>query len=262
MQGAINMQRLFVTVFLIATQGMLLAADLPRVLFFANPMQSDNDVVRRSKPAELSIAERYFADLSKGLFDVTITQDGAEVTKEKLANYNVIIFFTAINPPGVDVDALVDWVAKGGAFVGIHSTANTYQGHPRFGEMLGARYDRRPWRTRENPQTKVRIKVEDASHPATKHLPPSFEISDDIYQFKNFQREKLQLLLSLDPASLDMTKSAVNREDKDLPVAWAKTHGKGRVFYTALGDWEETWKDERYRKHLVEGIRWTMARGK
>jgi type 1 glutamine amidotransferase len=31
------------------------------------------------------------------------------------------------------------------------------------------------------------------------------------------------------------------------------------VFYTALGDWEETWKDPRYRTHLIEGIRWAMA---
>jgi type 1 glutamine amidotransferase len=41
-------------------------------------------------------------------------------------------------------------------------------------------------------------------------------------------------------------------------VAWVKTHGQGRVFYTALGDWEETWKNPAYRTHLIEGIRWTM----
>src|SRR3954451_4513057 len=49
----------------------------PKVLFFANPMQSDNDVVRRTRPDVLSVAERHFAELSKGVFDVTITQDGA-----------------------------------------------------------------------------------------------------------------------------------------------------------------------------------------
>jgi hypothetical protein len=125
--------------------------------------------------------------------------------------------------------------------------------------MLGAYYDRRPWRTRESPQTKVRVKVEDRTHRATRHLDDSFEIADDIYQFKNFDRSKVQLLLSLDPSSLDLTNPKMNREDKSLPVSWAKTHGKGRVFYTALGDWEETWKDARYRTHLIEGIRWTMG---
>jgi len=31
------------------------------------------------------------------------------------------------------------------------------------------------------------------------------------------------------------------------------------VFYTALGDWKETWKDPRCRTYLIEGIRWTMG---
>jgi type 1 glutamine amidotransferase len=232
--------------------------DLPKVLFFANPMRSDNDVIRRSQPDRLSIAERQFAELTRGIFDVTITQDGAEVTREKLARYRAVVFFTAINPPGVDKDGLVAWVRDGGAFVGIHSTANTYQDHPAFGEMLGARFDRRPWRTREAPRTKVRVKVEDRTHPATRHLRESFEIADDIYQFKNFDRGQVQLLLNLDPASLDLANPRVNRQDKDFPVSWAKTYGRGRVFYTALGDWEETWKDPRYRTHLIQGIRWAM----
>ena len=231
---------------------------LPRVLFFANPMTSDNDVVRRKHPDELSIAEKHFAELSQDLFDTTITQDGSQVTPENLAKYEAVVFFTAISPPGVDKQGLIDWVSAGGAFVGIHSTANTYQEFPAFGEMLGAYYDRRPWRTKDHPQTRVRVKVNDGSHPSTRHLRGSFEIADDIYQFKSFDRNKVQLLLSLDPASLDLTRPGVNRADEVLPVAWAKSHGEGRVFYTALGDWDETWKDQGYRKHLIEGIRWAM----
>jgi type 1 glutamine amidotransferase len=104
--------------------------------------------------------------------------------------------------------------------------------------------------------------VEDRSHPATAHLAESFEFADDIYQFKDFDRSKVQLLLSLDPASLDLTHPKMNRDDKDLPVAWAKSYGKGRVFYTALGDWEPTWKDPRYRTHLIKGMQWVMGGGR
>jgi type 1 glutamine amidotransferase len=236
------------------------ATDLPKVLFFANPMSSDNDVIRRPRPEVLSVAERHFAELSRGVFDVTITQDGGQVTPGTLARYQAVVFFTAINPPGVDKEGLIAWVRDGGAFVGIHSTANTYQGYPPFGAMLGASFDRRPWRTREAPQTKVRIRVEDRTHPATRHLGESFETADDLYQFKNFDRGAVQLLLSLDPASLDLTNPKVNRQDRFFPVSWARSHGRGRVFYTALGDWEETWKDPRYRTHLIGGIRWAMKR--
>jgi type 1 glutamine amidotransferase len=238
--------------------GALQGAELPKVLFFANPMSSDNDVIRRPRPDVLSVAERHFARLGQGVFDVTITQDGAEVTRAKLARYKAVVFFTAINPPGVDVDGLIDWVREGGAFVGIHSTANTFQGHPAFGAMLGARYDRRPWRTREAPQTRVRVQVVDRTNPATRHLGESFAIADDIYQFKDFDRDRVRLLLRLEPESLDLDNPKVNRRDEHFPVSWAKAHGQGRVFYTALGDWEETWKDPRYRLHLTGGIRWAM----
>jgi len=246
---------------LFAVVGIVPAQDsqLPKVLFFANPMTSDNDVIRRPTPDVLSVAERYFSEISKGIFDVTITQDGSEITREKLTRYKAVVFFTAINPPGVDKEGLIEWVNNGGAFIGIHSTANTFQNFSAFGEMLGAYYDRRPWRTKENPQTKAIVKVEDKTHPATQHLGESFEIVDDLYQFKNFDRSRVQLLLRLDPASLDLTNPRVNREDKDLPVAWAKRHGNGRVFYTALGDWEPVWKDPKYRTHLIKGIQWAMG---
>ena len=250
------MWKLLLVCFLAGAQGW--GADLPKVLFFGTAMESDNDVVRRGKDGELSVAERNFVELSQGFFEVTLAAAGTEV--KNLERYDAVVFFTAINPPGVDVNGLVEWVRNGGAFVGIHSTANTYQRHKGFGEMLGARYDRRPWRTKEAPQTKVRVKVAEKNHPATKHLPENFEMADDIYQFKDFDLTKVTLLLSLDPASLDLKATNLNREDKTFPVAWAKTHGQGRVFYTALGDWEPTWKDPRYRTHLIEGIRWAMKK--
>lgn len=236
------------------------ASPLPRVLFFANPMTSDNDVIRRSKSGELSVAERHFKELSQGVFDIEITQDGADISRERLSRVNAIVFFTAINPPGVDVDGLIAWIRDGGAFTGIHSTANTFQGRPAFGEMLGARYDRRPWRTAQAPQTKVRIKVQTRAHPATRPFPDLFDFADDIYQFKDFDRARVTLLLTLDPASLDLNNAKVNRNDTVFPVAWAKEFGRGRVFYTALGDWEPTWSDPRYRTHLIDGIKWTMRR--
>jgi type 1 glutamine amidotransferase len=232
------------------------APKLPRALFFSDPQSSDNHIVRRRDPAVPSTAERYFADYARGTFDATITQDPREVTREKLAGYRAVVFFTAINPP-VDRAALVEWVRNGGAFTGIHSTANTFQGYPPFGEMLGAFFESRPWRTREKPLLRVRVKVEDRQHPATRHLGESFEMTDDIYLFKNWDRSRARVLLSLDPQSLDLTK--VQRPDRDYPVAWTKSYGKGRVFYTALGDDEEVWKDPRYRAHLLGGIRWTLG---
>jgi type 1 glutamine amidotransferase len=232
---------------------------LPNVLFYSDPQRSDNDIVRRTQPEVPSPAEKHFVEITKGIFEVNATQDAAEVSREKLKQYRAVVFFTAINP-SADKEALVDWVREGGAFTGIHSTANTFQSYPPFGEMLGAYFESRPWRTKDKPLAKARVKVEDTTHPATKHLGDAFEIEDDLYLFKNWDRSKVHVLLSMDPTSLDMTK--VKRQDPDMAIAWTKMYGKGRVFYTALGDPEHVWKDARYQTHLIEGVKWTMGKSR
>ena len=50
-----------------------------------------------------------------------------------------------------------------------------------------------------------------------------------------------------------------NRKDRDNALAWTQEYGKGRMFYTALGHREEVWKDERFLKHLLGGLRYVMA---
>lgn len=111
----------------------------------------------------------------------------------------------------------------------------------------------RPW------HTTVGVRVEDAEHPATRHLPPRFEITDEIYQFRNWSRDRVHVLLSLDPASVDLAAAGVNRTDRDFALAWTRRHGKGRVFYTALGHRPEVWRDERFSRHLLGGILWAMG---
>jgi uncharacterized protein len=45
----------------------------------------------------------------------------------------------------------------------------------------------------------------------------------------------------------------------DLPLAWYRTSGAGRVFYTALGHPAEQWTDPRFTQHIREAIRWAAG---
>jgi type 1 glutamine amidotransferase len=58
-----------------------------------------------------------------------------------------------------------------------------------------------------------------------------------------------------------MKKSGVQRRHYGWPVAWTRSHGKGRVFYSGLGHDDWVWKDARVQKLLQNGIEWAM-RGK
>jgi type 1 glutamine amidotransferase len=100
--------------------------------------------------------------------------------------------------------------------------------------------------------------VEDPAFPAMKHFPAAFVIHDEIYEHKNFSRDKVHVLARLDGGKLDYTKPNIHRTDKDFPVAWAKMYGKGRVFYSTFGHADETWDDARVQKMYLEAIRWAL----
>jgi len=63
--------------------------------------------------------------------------------------------------------------------------------------------------------------------------------------------------LSLDINSVDVKKG--KRKDNDYALAWVQQFGKGRVFYTALGHGNNVWRDERFQKHLLNGILWALG---
>jgi uncharacterized protein len=187
-------------------------------------------------------------------FEVAVARDSSEINRENLRDYDAIVFYTSGELPlsGLQKEALLDFVRSGKGFAGIHSAADTLYNWPEYGELLGGYFDGHPW------QQEVRIEAEDPVHPATRHLAPAFQITDEIYQFRNFIREQVHELLRLDNNSVNLSVPGVNRTDGDFALAWTRSFGSGRVFYTALGHREEVWQDKRFQQHLLNGIRWTM----
>jgi len=46
------------------------------------------------------------------------------------------------------------------------------------------------------------------------------------------------------------------------PMTWARDEGKGRVFYTAIGDRPENWSNPFFVNLLGGGIRWAIGDAK
>ena len=230
----------------------------PRVLMVTYSGAYQHDVVRREAPDGLSLAERTVVELGRrsGAFDVSqlySRDDLQRLTVDSFAGVRAVLLFTTGSPPlRPEVrQALLRFVLSGGGFVGVHSATDTWYEVPEYAELVGGVFDGHPWHQR------VRIVVEDASHPSTRHLGQGFEITDEIYQFRSWSRDKVHVLLRLDPRSVDVGKG--KRADHDYALSWVRRHGRGRVFYTALGHPREVWEDERFRRHLLEGIRWAMG---
>ena len=200
------------------------------------------------------------------LWDTTIRTDTKLITKKELkANaknldyFDLLIFASTTGELDLDDSQKQDMMSfikvDGKGFVGIHAALDTNYEWPEYGEMIGGWFDQHPWMTFNAP-----IVNEDPNFPAVRHFPGRFVKFDEIYQPKNWSRDKVNVLLSLDASRLDYNNNPrIHRQDHDFAVAWSKMYGKGRVFYSTLGHTEEAWSDPDIRKMYFEAIKWALG---
>ncbi|GAC1361328.1 MAG: hypothetical protein NVSMB3_09620 [Acidobacteriaceae bacterium] len=212
-----------------------------------------------------AMAAVYNMGKESGLWDTTIRTDTELLTKKTLQNnaknlsyFDLIVFASTTGELDMDAAQKQDMMSfikeDGKGFVGIHAALDTNYKWPEYGEMIGGWFDQHPWMTFNAP-----IVNEDPEFPAVRHLPKEMVKYDEIYQPKSWSRDKVHVLLSLDPAKLDYANNPrIHRADHDFPVAWDSLYGKGRVFYSTLGHTEESWQDPDIRKMYFEAIKWSL----
>jgi len=198
------------------------------------------------------------------LWTTTIRTDTEALTKKKLEynaknlnDFDAVLFYTGgdLEMTPEQKSAFLSFVHDDGkGFIGVHSATITFTSWPEYGEMIGGYFDEHPWGTFDAP-----ILVEGANFPGMQQWPKSFVLKDEIYQVKNYSRDNLRVLMRLDPGKLDLNNPKVHRKDRDFAVTWAKTYGKGRVYYSTLGHVEQNWDDPRLQKMYVEAIKWAMG---
>ncbi len=199
-----------------------------------------------------------------GLFDVRFRTDMELVTKQKLRGnrknldyFDAVMFYTQGDLEiGEEQKAdLMRFVREDGkAILVAHSGTDSFrETWPEYIDMVGGAFINHPW------HQKIRVRVEDRKHPVTKHFAESFEITDEIYQVDRYDRSKVRVLMSLDTASVDMTKRGVRRTDGDFALAWVREFGKGRVFTCLLGHRNEVWDTPEIQQMWLEGFRWAVG---
>src|SRR5262249_13565670 len=81
-------------------------------------------------------------------------------------------------------------------------------------ELIGGYFNGHPW------HQNVRVIVEDTNHPATRHLGSTFQITDEVYQFRApYDCNKLLILMRLDTEGVDRPSASVNGKrltDRDV----------------------------------------------
>jgi type 1 glutamine amidotransferase len=199
-----------------------------------------------------------------GLWDTIIRTDTEPLTKKKLEfnaknlnDFEAVLFYTG-GTLEMDDQQKKDFISfihdDGKGFIGVHSATITFTQWPEYGNMIGGYFNEHPWGTFQAP-----IIVEDPKFPGMSQWPHEFAVTDEIYQMKDFSRDKCRVLMRLDASKLDLTNPRVHRSDRDFAITWAKMYGKGRVYYSTLGHVSANWDDPKFQKMYVEAIKWALG---
>jgi len=180
-----------------------------------------------------------------GAFETVVSQDPSLFERESLQEFDAVFFNNTVGNLFTDPTLrrnLVEFVCGGGGMLGVHGTSVGFtrwpgarEDWPEFGRMIGARGANH----RESTEHVV-IRLDDPGHPVTGAFDPQgFDYRDEFFRFHGpYSRDRVRVLLSIDnektgPAQ-SQDRGRVFREDNDYALAWVRSYGRGRVFYSTI----------------------------
>jgi type 1 glutamine amidotransferase len=183
-------------------------------------------------------------------FHVDANEEASVFTDKHLTRYRCVVF---LNTTGDVLDsnaqaAFERFIRRGGGFVGIHAATDTEYAWPWYGKLVGTYFDSHP---AIQPAT---LKVVDATHSSTKHLPAAWRRSDEWYNFRYDPSPRVNVLIQVDETTYSGGKMGANH-----PIAWYHQYDGGRSWYTAMGHTQESYQDPLFLNHLLGGIRWSAG---
>jgi type 1 glutamine amidotransferase len=216
---------------------------------------------------------------ASGAFKPVASDDLAVYAPENLKRFDAIVLNNAsgawITPTAADLakeplkklgsdaqaieralrKSFLDFIADGGGVVCIHFAIAANRHWPEFKELFGATFTGHPW-TEE-----VGVAIEEPDHPlAAAFGGKDFRIADEIYEYgAPYDRSKLRVLMSLDPARTNMGVRWISRKDGDFALTWVKSHGKGRVFNTSFGHMTALYSNPQMLQFYLDAIQFAAG---
>ncbi len=197
-------------------------------------------------------------------FSVDHTEDASVFNTDNLSQYEAVFFLNTTLDVLDDPQQLAfeDYITGGGAFVGVHSAADTEHEWPFYGEVVGAQFLAHP--VANQPGT---LRLEDPDHPSVAHLGDPWQLAlEEFYSFKTNPRGSVRVITSIDESSYmqDPNTSCdpsgptfpqgFSGVMGDHPMTWCHDKFAGRAWYTALGHEPYLYLLPEFQQHLLNGI--------
>jgi type 1 glutamine amidotransferase len=245
--------------FLLLTAATLLPAQVPpatpaapklRVLILTG--------VHGHKWRETTPVLREFLERS-GRFDVHVNEEVRGNGPETFAAYDVLVLnWSDQRKPELWWDerprqALLDYVRNGKGLVCYHASNGAFNGWPEFDKLVGGTWRATGGHAPYHPYT---VKIVDSQDPITKGLPPSFDVTDELYHGLSMQPNIHVLATAFDDPKNCGQDGKNCGTGKDEPLIWTLSYGAGRVFQTALGHDVKAMQNDGFLMTLQRGTEW------
>ncbi len=192
------------------------------------------------------------------------TEGGGVFNAEQLAKFKVVIFNNSTGRVLNEEQqkALETYVQNGGTFIGIHGAGDSSHHWDWYVQnLIGAEFSHHPL----NPQFQEADVVMQTPTDSllTNQLSPNWRQNDEWYIFFTNPRAKgFNIVYAIDGDKIIPDGNLLWMKDKnfgmgkDHPVAWYKSIGKGKTFYTSMGHAKESWAKVEFVKLIENGIKW------
>jgi type 1 glutamine amidotransferase len=199
------------------------------VLLLGHDSQHHNS----EKFAEI-ISQEFF----KNGINISYTTDVNDLNAENLSKYDALMIYSNHDQiTGPQEKALLDYVKSGKGFIPVHCASFCFQNSAAYIDMVGGQF--KTHKTGDFSATIV-----DAQHPVMEGI-TSFSTWDETYVHDKVAKDIHVLTERVEG-------------DHHEPYTWVKNYGKGKVFYTAYGHDERTWKNPSFLKLLENGVLWSV----
>lgn len=181
-------------------------------------------------------------------FDVVHSEDPALFDDGQLARFHAVVF---ANTTGEVLDdtqraAFERYIAAGGAFMGVHSAADTGYAWPWYGDLVGAWFESHPPGLQS-----ADVHFERGRGPGGMER---WRVTDELYNYRRNPRPAMDVI-----ATVDESGYAGGTMGADHPIAWCHAAAGGRAWYTGLGHAPAIYADPVFRAHLLRGLRYATG---
>lgn len=169
----------------------------------------------------------------------TYTEDVNDLNDETLSYFDGVMLYANHDSITAEQEtALLSFVESGGGFIPVHCASFCFRNSVPFVNLVGGQF-------LKHDTGVFTVHIMQPAHPAM----------NDVKEFTTWDETYVHHKLTADRTVLMERVENQHHE----PWTWTRAEGKGRVFYTASGHDERTWKNTGFQQMLKQGILWAVG---